>query len=246
MSSKWNCLEWVFLLLRVFSFLFFFIFLALACSGKRLLAAWRLLIGVWGPREWDLSLSALRAYSTVEPPPPNPWLDQYKQQATPTPSNANATLSTDGSKKTKIDVSPKHSKRKRLGSRHFIRHVLRARLRAIESLSSFLKDVECSGGRVRASVHLAERFSPDLVDDAKEEGTDSSGFLAVDGPKGWRDAKEVLAYLRSKGAVIEPSKEEEGEWAAEALSSGDEGEGEDAVNKHDDDETTWVAASLSH
>ncbi|KAF8326546.1 uncharacterized protein EI90DRAFT_2999108 [Cantharellus anzutake] len=216
--------------------------------GKRVLAAWRILIGVWGPRKWDLSLTALKAYTKVEPPPPNPWLDQYKEKKPPAAGDSGSDPSQPPApKKAKVVLGPAPKRRKRPSSRHLIRHVLRARLKAIQSLASFLGDVERSNGRVRASVHLAERFnsasdfSPLAEEDSKDDGT----FLAVDGPKGWRHGNEVLAYLRSKGARIGPPPTEESEWVAEGLSSGDEGEGEDDAARHSEDGVTWVAAGQS-
>jgi len=48
--------------------------------AKRLIAAWRILVGVWAPKQWDLSLAALSQYTTPETPPDNPWIDRQKTQ----------------------------------------------------------------------------------------------------------------------------------------------------------------------
>ena len=194
--------------------------------AKRLVAAWRVLIGVWGPRHWDLSISALSSYTKVEPPPPNPWLDQNKPR-TPTPDPTNAKSGDSSAPKASesagiLAATPK--RRKRLPSRRLIRHVLRARLVATQSLFTFLAEVERSGQNVRASLYLAKQFGGSYDPDAARPQNGEVDFLMTDGPKGWRGSREVFAFLRSRGAQIAAlGEEDEGDWAAAPPSSGDDG-----------------------
>jgi hypothetical protein len=44
--------------------------------AKQSIAAWRVLVGVWIPKRWDLSLSALAQFTKPKVPPPNPWIHQ--------------------------------------------------------------------------------------------------------------------------------------------------------------------------
>jgi len=208
-------------------------------SAKRLVAAWRVLIGVWGPREWDLSLSALSTYTKVEPPPPNPWLDQNKPQTpTPDPTRAQSGEPSATASTPTPAAAPTPKPRKRLPSRRLIRHVLRARLNASQGLATFLAEVERSGQNVRASLHLAKQLDGSYDMESSDPQDDELGFLMTDGPQGWRGSREVIAFLRSQGAKIVALKEEdEGDWAAGQLSSGDEGvEGNSGAM----DELEWV------
>ncbi|TFY57683.1 hypothetical protein EVJ58_g6874, partial [Rhodofomes roseus] len=48
---------------------------------KRLVAAWRMLVGVWLPKKWDLSLNALAQYTVPRVPAENEWVDRSKVKA---------------------------------------------------------------------------------------------------------------------------------------------------------------------
>jgi glycerol-3-phosphate O-acyltransferase / dihydroxyacetone phosphate acyltransferase len=183
------------------------------------------LIGVWGPREWDLSLSALSTYTKVEPPPPNPWLDQNKpRMPTPDPTKAQSGEPSATASAPTPAAAPTPKPRKRLPSRRLIRHVLRARLNASQALATFLAEVERSGQNVRASLHLAKQFDGPYNTEPSEPQDGELGFLIPDGPQAWRGSKEVITFLRSQRARIAAlQEEEEGDWAAGQLSSGDEG-----------------------
>ena len=41
---------------------------------KRVAAAWRVLIGVWAPKKWEYSLTALAQYTATPIPPANQWV----------------------------------------------------------------------------------------------------------------------------------------------------------------------------
>ncbi|KAH7888964.1 hypothetical protein F5I97DRAFT_1803842 [Phlebopus sp. FC_14] len=195
---------------------------------KRVIAAWRVLVGVWAPKRWDLPLAALSQYTTPQIPPENPWIDKSRSSSTPTlPAQATE--------------PPVFNKRKRPSSRRIMRHVLRARGEAVRALASFFAALEAGGGDkvVMASPHLARQFG--WVDEVKvkaeEEGQDDEIDL-----RGYRRANEVIAFLRLRGAKIAALEREiEGEWAG-ALSSeeeampgdSDKGEGEG------EDDLVWV------
>ena len=195
-----------------------------ACSAKRLLAAWRVLIGVWSPGHWDIPVTALKNYTKFIPPPPNPWLDVNKPPKGAPPAEVKAAEDDQAAKR-----------RRKVAPRHLVRHVLRARINAAQSLSKFLSEIKRSDGDVRASAHLATRFGASTGTGITFcNGTGAAGmtpgcsaasqFLPVDGPTGTRSAKEVIKYLKEHGAQIRNLDDVgEGDWAAEHLSSGDEG-----------------------
>jgi glycerol-3-phosphate O-acyltransferase/dihydroxyacetone phosphate acyltransferase len=158
-------------------------------SAKRLVAAWRVLVGVWAPKSWDLPLAALSQYTTPATPPENPWIQKTKQ-----------TIPT-------VEEPPVTSVRKRRPpTRRVIRHVLRARAEAAKSLATFFDQLDKGGEtKVKASIHLARTYG--WVDGTAAEGDNE--------PLGWRHAKEVLFFLRKKGAkVASLQRGIEGEWAA--------------------------------
>lgn len=196
------------------------------CSAKRLLAAWRVLIGVWSPRRWDIPAASLKNYTKFVPPPPNPWLDVNKPpKDAPPPPEVNPTEEDKAAKR-----------RRKVASRHLVRHVLRARINAAQSLSKFLSEIKHSDGKVRASAHLAARFGSSSTafyngnstrvsnGELAKVSTATCLLLPVDGPTGTRSAKEVIRYLKDHGAQIGNLDDVgEGDWAAEHLSSGEDG-----------------------
>ncbi|KAI0784612.1 hypothetical protein C8Q75DRAFT_699868, partial [Abortiporus biennis] len=186
--------------------------------AKRLVAAWRILVGVWAPKHWDLSLPALAQYTTPKSPPENPWVDRSRvksRSATPapdsSPSSDNAPLPNSPST---TEKSKKKQKQKRPPSRRLIRHVLRARLEAAKALVSLFEQLGRSPDKqVRASAHLVRAFGGQLdpVDTTKltDEG------LVSDELAGWRSAREVVSFLRKRGAKIGGLETRvEGDWAA--------------------------------
>lgn len=195
-------------------------------SAKRLVAAWRVLLGVWAPKRWDLSLQALAPYTTPYIPPVSAWIDPPKATAAPsdvTPTVPDATIG---------------RRKKRPATRRLIRHVLRARSDAARLLSAFFLELERSGNEVRASSHLAQTCGGRLP----EGGADLKGdALVYSEPWGWRDAREVVQFLRDKGAKIgELGRKVEGDWAA-AASSDIDGEGEEEEAEVED-KVVWVTS----
>jgi glycerol-3-phosphate O-acyltransferase/dihydroxyacetone phosphate acyltransferase len=106
-------------------------------------------------------------------------------------------------------------------------------------LAEFFEQLERSpsGKRVRASAHLARMYGDPNIDDERQNDATHEGEDLGEKPMGWRSAKEVVAFLRKRGAKIPTlGRRIEDEWAA--LSSEGEGEGSavgdsDAVERAD-------------
>lgn len=214
-----------------------------------------MLVGVWAPKRWDLSLPAVAQYTVPRVPPENPWVDRSKSKsksrpATPSTS-ATSLASSPSAPATPAPASAPASpatqspagKRRRPPSRRLIRHVLRARVEAAKALASLFAQLERApdGKRVCAAVHLARAFggsvdAPDVSDPAHST---ESGVEAVAEPQGWRGAREVVAFLRARGAKITTlERRVEGDWAA--LSSDGEGSESEGVSFSEKDDTVWV------
>lgn len=183
--------------------------------AKHLLAAWRVLVGVWTPKRWDLAGSALGQYTTPFVPPANPWVQPRANGDEPAPSLA---------------LSPPHrgKHRRKAPSRKLIRHVLRARVEAVKALVAFIAHIEKGASderRVKSSKHLAELYG--------------------NGEEGWRNGREIVSFLRKRGATIaglEDTIRFEGEWVGETASSDWDGETSDAK---EDGDLVWVPSSSS-
>lgn len=229
-------------------------FTDLSISLKRLIAAWRVLLGVWTPKRFDLPLAALSQYTTPLTPPENPWVERAKEPApstdrpsTPTDGPTNPTANPkslsahDGKPDPKeIAAAAKESlRRHRAPTRRVIRHVLRARSDAARALAQFFAQLDREHGTqkwVRASLHLA-RVHGGRVEDIPEQELAATGD-GVAGVKvtqrGSRSAREVITYLRGKGAKIATLQRPiEGGWGA--LSSG-----EQTPNEEEKQEPVWV------
>ncbi|KZT04264.1 glycerol-3-phosphate-acyltransferase [Laetiporus sulphureus 93-53] len=209
--------------------------------AKRLVSAWRILVGVWMPKRWDLSSTVLAQYTVPHVPPENEWVDRSKVKArratpTPTPSPSEA--------EQLPPQLPTARKRRRPPTRRLIRHVLRARVEAAKALASLFAQLDkAEGKRVRASAHLARAYGGVV-----EENTDTGlvdtaeGVEALLEPVAWRSAREVVAFLRQRGARIAALEDRiEGDWAA--LSS--EGDSDAAVGSERDEDVVWVAPGQS-
>ncbi|KAL6303515.1 glycerol-3-phosphate-acyltransferase [Sparassis latifolia] len=207
--------------------------------AKRLVAAWRVLVGVWAPKKWDVSLSVLAQYATPRIPPENPWIDRSKIRTKSSP----ATLPPEQPSSPSTS-KPASKKARRPPTRRLVRHVLRARGEAAKALASLFAQLvgpQAAGKRVCASAHLARAFGGE-VDESRAAGTETPEGLEVPvEPTGWRPALEVISFLRKRGAKIAALAERvEGDWAA--LSS--EGEDSDAPNGEGDNDkysdVVWV------
>jgi len=197
--------------------------------AKRLLAVWRVLVGVWAPKRWDLSLAALTPYTTPYTPPRSQWIGQPRAEGDalepPTP----------------VDAATTRRKRRPLASRKLIRHVLRARSNASRLLAEFFAELERSGKEVKASSHLAEAYGGRTMGSGLQP-TDE-GVQTSPEPQGWRDAREVVRFLRERGAKIGELRHRiGGDWAA--ASSDGEGEGVETEGDAEDD-VVWVPSHLT-
>ncbi|PSR72628.1 hypothetical protein PHLCEN_2v11512 [Hermanssonia centrifuga] len=201
--------------------------------AKRLVAAWRILVGVWAPKHWDLSLTALAQYTIPRVPPENPWIDRPRTKSSPTTPNSPTPLSsptpTPQSLSHKAGTpSSKTRKQRRPPSRRLVRHVLRARVEAAKALGTLFEQLDhaSDGKRVRASSHLAQAFGGVLDEPAAPVNSSDTleGVGEVEMARGWRNAKEVLSFLRNRGAKMGTLEHSvAGDWAA--LSSEGEGDG---------------------
>lgn len=141
----------------------------------------------------------------------------------------------------RLAAAAKESVRKhRAPTRRVIRHVLRARGEAARALSSFFAQLEKDAGAgastrwVCASVHLA-RLHGGRVEDIPEGPIPvQEGVAGVkETQRGWRSAREVIGYLRTRGAKIATLQRQiEGGWGA--LSSGEQTPAEEQ------EEPVWV------
>lgn len=171
-------------------------------SMKRVAATWRVLLGVWAPKKWEYSLTALAQYTATPIPPTSEWI-------------TGKTKVTVNCVAPEPPVSPQPYRARRPRSGRVMRHVLRARAEALRSLASFIAQLEASPAdkRVRASVHLARVYG------GVESPAGASDTNSVDEsppePIGWRHAREVVSYLRGHGAKIAALKQGiEADWAA--------------------------------
>ena len=175
-------------------------------SMKRVAAAWRVLIGVWTPKKWEYSMTALAQYTATPIPPANEWITG-KPGAPGAPAGGVAP---------EPPVSPQPYRARRPRSGRVMRHVLRARAEAARSLASFITQLENgpTDKRVRASVHLARVYGgvESITGASDINGTEESSPTIA----GWRRAREVVSYLREHGAKIAALERDiEIEWAAQ-------------------------------
>ena len=173
-----------------------------SASAKRLIATWRILVGVWAPKRMELPLAALAQYTTPVLPKENPWVDRPKKDASPGLQSPDTpkVLPSD-TPDLSIPEPPVKSRKKRPQTRRIMRHVLRARVEAVKALASLFDQIERSGSgkKVKASQHLARQY-----------GWEEDG-------EGWRTAAEVVRYLRARGAkipTIQSSSAMDDNWAA--------------------------------
>lgn len=201
-----------------------------------MIAAWRVLVGVWAPRRWELSLSALSQYTTPLVPPENPWIDKNR-------ANSSAPGGTLRSLPTQFTDEPpvKIARRRRPSSRIIMKHLLRARGEAVKALAEFLTTLEASGDgkNVIASIHLAKRFGWVEENTPASSTDDGKDGDASPDAKGYRRAREVIAFLRARGAKIATlDRKIEGDWALSSDEEGTAGESE-----KDEEDLVWVPSS---
>lgn len=201
-----------------------------------MIAAWRVLVGVWAPRRWELSLSALSQYTTPLVPPENPWIDKNRANSS-TPGGTLRSLPTQFTDEPPVKIA----RRRRPSSRIIMKHLLRARGEAVKALAEFLTTLEASGDgkNVIASIHLAKRFGWVEENTPASSTDDGKDGDASPDAKGYRRAREVIAFLRARGAKIATlDRKIEGDWALSSDEEGTAGESE-----KDEEDLVWVPSS---
>jgi glycerol-3-phosphate O-acyltransferase/dihydroxyacetone phosphate acyltransferase len=174
-------------------------------SMEQLVAAWRVIVGIWTPKARERPMDYLKSF--------------IPESATPvgaTPADAVRAWQKGGppvSVAIKAKLKEKKEK-KRLPTRRLIKHVLRSRVKAAQALEAFLTELEGSDTRVNAKPWLAELAAFGGDEDVKlaNEVDDNPDILSRI-PKGSRAGSEVVQYLRSNGAKITASQAGLDAWA---------------------------------
>lgn len=125
-----------------------------------------------------------------------------------------------------------------------MRHVLRARAEAVRALASFVDQLEKGPAEkcVNASAHLAWAYGGGVEDpSALESQQVESAVVPPRNSAGWRRVREVIAFLRKRGAKITALERGiEADWAA-LNSDGEMSPSEDAEDAEDRDEIVFVS-----
>ncbi|KAI5889222.1 uncharacterized protein SCHCODRAFT_02510249 [Schizophyllum commune H4-8] len=171
--------------------------------AKRLIATWRVLIGVWAPKRWEYPLANLTQYTTPAIPKPSEWVTRRPSPSpssspnpgnstSPAPQGRNATSPASASSSSSLippqlppdlqlgtDIEPPvKSRTRRPPSRRIMRHVLRARIEAVRALASLFEQLEREPSkRLRASAHLAKAYGG-LVEESKGAEIKADGTSA--------------------------------------------------------------------
>lgn len=209
--------------------------------AKRLVAAWRVLIGVWAPKRFEYPLTTLAQYTTTPIPPVNPWISgSHSGTSTPKPDEKAGTSATGAAAEPPV----KSRRKRRPRSGRVMRHVLRARAEAVRALASFVDQLEKGPAEkcVNASAHLAWAYGGGVEDpSALESQSVESAVVPPRNSAGWRRAREVITFLRKRGAKITALERGiEADWAA-LNSDGEMSPSEDAEDAEDRDEIVFVS-----
>ncbi|KAF9531602.1 glycerol-3-phosphate-acyltransferase [Crepidotus variabilis] len=202
--------------------------------AKQFIAAWRVLVGVWVPRRWDLSLPALSQYMKPKIPPPNPWIDRPLNNTEKAEAEGDVKAPASSTESKAHDALAAKGRSRRPPSRRLVRHVLRARVEATNGLAALFDSLAHHGRdkKVKASAHLAKAHGGGVV---KAEAGSAEASVG-EGEEGWRYAAEIVAFLKKRGAVIPTLGQGpmEDDWA---LSSENEG----YTTGEDGEEPVWVS-----
>jgi glycerol-3-phosphate O-acyltransferase/dihydroxyacetone phosphate acyltransferase len=189
------------------------------------MAAWRVLLGVWTPRRFDLPLAALDRYTTPLTPPPNPWVERPEPGVSTPADLADAPELGSAASLARVRAH-------RAPTRRVVRHVLRARAAAVRALAGLIAQLDAPGARTRtvgAAPHLARAYGGRVepIDEAELELTGTH-----ETERGTRNAGEVLQYLRARGAKFaELERRIQGDWSA--FATGLDTPGEDSGTDSD-------------
>lgn len=198
---------------------------------KRVVAAWQVLVGVWAPKRWDLSLAALAQYKTPHIPAESPWIERKRLSTLSLPAQATE--------------PPVNFRRTRPAWGRIMRHVLRARGEAVRAIASFFAQLvtQGDGKEVVASLHLARRFGWVEEVETASEGSESSADEKIE-TKGYRRISEVIAFLKSKGAKIPVLEQEEIEGHWDVALSSEEGTPTPSDSGDGDESLVWVPSNV--
>lgn len=234
--------------------------------AKRLMTAWRVLVGVWTPKKWDISVAALKQYTVPETPPENPWIDRPRSRQSssahlplgannssstpPAGTSANPSPPASSPASSTSDPSKTSKKKRKPPTRRLIKHVLRARVEAARALASFIQSLSSAprDKRILAADHLATLYggfaeaAPSLLSsDATSESAQQQRR------QGFRYANEVIQFLRDHGANIARLQTTIADdyWAAALSSDGEYDSGSEAdvskpMSKANED-LVWIA-----
>lgn len=156
-------------------------------SIKQLVAAWRVLVGVWIGSSAEMSL--------------NQFLDSVAAFAPNPPQTAGLPP---GKEKEKY-IRPT-----KVPSRTLVRHVLRMRVQATRELAQTFLELEDADATVKASFWLAETYGGDVL---PVDSSDDVPVYERHWPQGTRQAREIVAFLRGRGARLEAAAAVEEYWA---------------------------------
>ncbi|TFK25729.1 hypothetical protein FA15DRAFT_668252 [Coprinopsis marcescibilis] len=194
--------------------------------AKRFVAAWRILVGVWTPKRSDLPMGALSQFATPKTPPPNPWVEKprvgptVKEEEASTKDIPRTTSLTD----LKLQEEPpvKTRSARRPPSRRLVRHVLRARVEAVNALASLFDQLEQGGPakKIKVSTHLARVYGGKIVPSQSQQDPNEHG-VTTPSVEGYRTAKEIVTFLKERGAKIPTLRHGryEGDWATAAAAA---------------------------
>ena len=108
---------------------------------------------------------------------------------------------------------------------------------AAKALASLFTQLEAApeDKRVYAALHLARAFGQ--VDASPAHSSEAG--VSESELRGWRSVREVITFLRARGAKFRSLEARiEGDWAA--LSSDGEGYDSESVSLSERDDVTWV------
>ncbi|KIY53060.1 acyltransferase [Fistulina hepatica ATCC 64428] len=181
--------------------------------AKRLIADWRILVGIWAPKKWEFPVHALSQYTTPFIPKENPWISKKSSSSSECEAAGQSAAPVLPPEPAFVQEPPVRGSKKhrRPPSRRIMRHVLRSRVEAVRAVASLFDHLQRNGNlSLYASGHLA-----------RAHGSAVSSSSA----SGSRSASEVIEYLTARGAKI-PRLDvlaDEEHWAAALSSEGEEG-----------------------
>jgi glycerol-3-phosphate O-acyltransferase/dihydroxyacetone phosphate acyltransferase len=174
---------------------------------QRLVAAWRVIVGVWTPKRRERPIDSLKSFLPESATPvgatPHGSVEAWQKGGMPVKDVIKA-------------AKLAQKKRKRLPTRRLIKHVLRTRVKAAQALEALLSSIGQDETRINARPWLAQaaEFGGDFDEETVHIGNSVHGKEAVDEePMGTRAGAEVVQFLRKSGAKIVPGNHDLDVWA---------------------------------